>query len=114
MKKEYLEISIEDRTEIERFLLILNIGLINSLKNGLITIDEAENFLYNPFSLERLKDLGIDQKITELIHEGCELENIDRIIKNQLKQTIDELENKSINNLRKLPKALIPLKKWID
>jgi hypothetical protein len=109
-----LILSIEDKTEIERFLLILNVGLINSLKNGLISIDEAENFMYTPYSLERIKNLGIEQEIIELFQEGCELENIDRIIKDQLNQTLDELENKSINKLKNLSKALIPVKKWID
>jgi hypothetical protein len=109
-----LILSIEDKTEIKRFLLVLNVGLINSLKNGLISIEEVENYLYNPYSLERLRNLGVDQEIIELIQEGCELKNIDRIIKNQLKQTMDELESKSINNLKKLPKSFIPVKKWID
>lgn len=109
-----LNLSIENKTEIERFLLILNLGLINALKNGLITIEEVENYLYNPYTLERLKYLGINQEILDLIHEGCELENIERIIKDQLKQTMDEMENKIVSHLKKLTVSVSPVKKWVD
>jgi len=66
--KMKLNITIED-DEVERFVLILNSGLLFLLKNKIFNIEEVENFLYNPYSMNRLKKLGVNDEVVDLIHE---------------------------------------------
>lgn len=50
-----LRISIKEKKEIEKFVLISMIRLMSSLREGLLTIDECETYLYSPYSVKKLK-----------------------------------------------------------
>ncbi len=51
-----LRISIKTKNDIECFILIVNIGIMAAIKEGLISIGEVENHLYNPYSVEKIKN----------------------------------------------------------
>lgn len=109
-----MKISIEDINEIEAFVLILNIGLMNAIKDNAISIEEAENFFYSPYTMGRLESLGVSEKILDLIHLGCELEDVESLIPDKLDDSIKTIKNQSIDLLRSLPKLKLPLNKWLD
>lgn len=50
-----LRISIKEKKEIEKFVLISMIRLMSSLREGLLTINECETYLYSPYSVKKLK-----------------------------------------------------------
>jgi len=50
-----LNISIKNKDDIERFILILNVGMMTAIKEGVISIEEAENYLYSPYSVEKIR-----------------------------------------------------------
>ncbi len=52
-----LNISIKSKNDIERFILIMNIGMMTAIKEGLISIEEAENYLYSPYSVDKIKKI---------------------------------------------------------
>lgn len=109
-----LNINIETKEEIEKFLLITNIGIVKSISNKLITIEQAENYLYSPYSVEKIKTLGINDEVIRLIELGCELEDVESLIPNKLNSTLDSMYNKTIELLRKSEINVNNNKKWID
>jgi len=58
-----LNISIKNKDDIERFILILNVGMMTAIKEGVISIEEAENYLYSPYSVEKIRKLGINEDV---------------------------------------------------
>ena len=109
-----LNISIKNKDDIERFILILNVGMMTAIKEGVISIEEAENYLYSPYSVEKIRKLGINEDVIKLIELGCELEDVESLIPDRLSSVIDEISAKSSKLLRTIPKSAPPLKKWID
>jgi len=75
-----LNISIKNKDDIERFILILNVGMMTAIKEGVISIEEAENYLYSPYSVEKIRKLGINEDVIKLIELGCELEDVESLI----------------------------------
>lgn len=109
-----MKISFESNIEIERFILLMNIGLMVALKDGSVSIEEAENYLYSPYSADKLEKLGIRKEIITLIDLGCELENVESLIPHKLINSMDDIKKQSKQLLRLLPKPTLPVKKWID
>lgn len=109
-----LNVSLKTKKDIEYFILITNIGMMTALKEGLISIEEIENYIYNPYSVEKIKNLGINIDIIKLVELGCELEDVESLIPDKLNSSIDEIRNMSIELLRSLPKQALPFKKWLD
>jgi hypothetical protein len=109
-----LKISLETKDDIERFILILNIGMMTAINEGAINIEEAENFLYSPYSVEKIRNLKINGDIIRLVELGCELEDVESLMPDKLSNATNEISNKSIELLHAIPKSVLPLKKWID
>lgn len=109
-----LNISIKTKDDIERFILILNIGMMAAIKEGIISIEEAENYLYSPYSVEKIRKLGINEDIIKLVELGCELEDVEILIPDKLNNAIDEISIKSSELLGTVPKSALSFKKWID
>lgn len=109
-----MQISFEGKSEIERFILLLNISLMIALREGIVTIDEIENYIYNPYSVEKLKEHGVSEKIIKLVSLGSELEDVMSLIPGKLKSSTYTIEDQSKELLRSLPRPSLPTKKWID
>jgi len=109
-----LKISVNSKNEAERLICILNVGITTCLQEGLISIEEAENYLYSLHSMDILKDAGLDSNVIDLIHLGSELENVERIIPDELEKSVEEIGQKSKSALKDLPRPELPVKKWID
>lgn len=109
-----LNVGLKTKADIERFILITNIGIMAAIKEGVISIEEAENYLYSPYSVDRIKNLGINKDVVKLVELGCELEDVESLIPDKLNNSIDEISDASIELLRSVPKPVLPLKKWID
>lgn len=85
----------------EKIILIAIAGTLETLKNGGITIEEAENFLFSPHIVKELKKKKCNKDIIELIIQGCELEDIISLIPEELNDIIDELKQKVFLLLKK-------------
>ena len=109
-----LNISINTKYDIERFILITNIGIMTAIKEGAISVGDAENYFYSPYSAEKLKNLNINEDVVKLVKLGCKLENIARQVPDKSNNSINEIRNSSIELLHSMPKTVLPLKNWID
>ncbi|HCC07101.1 MAG TPA: DUF3969 domain-containing protein [Clostridiales bacterium] len=109
-----LKTSIESKEDIEKFILIINIGIMTAISEGVFIIKEAENYIYSPYSIEIIKKIGVNENIVKLINLGCELEDVESLIPHKLQDAIDDIRNTAINLLRKFGKSKLSTKKWID
>ena len=85
--------------ELEKLLLINVIGLIEALKKDLLTIEETEKVLFNPYTIDLLQSKGISKEILEIIHLGTELEDIVSLMSEKLFESLSEIEYESIAQL---------------
>ncbi len=87
------------KERIEKLLLIDILGALEALKNKKITINESETNIFTPYTFFTLKKKGINKKIINLIHEGCELEDVESLRPEKLDEVIEELKQRTLNLL---------------
>ena len=109
-----LVISEEGVGGIERLILTINIGLLTLLEEKALSIEEAENYIYSPYSESYLKRLDVNPQILDLIISGCQLEDFESLLPHKLFDKIHVMKTESINIYKTLKRPLIPTKKWID
>ncbi len=80
----------------EKIILLTIIGSVEAIKNGGITIDEAEKFIFSPHMENRLKSKGCNEDIIELIMKGCELEDIVSLIPHCLNDVLSEIKQEAL------------------
>lgn len=80
----------------EKIILLNVIGCLEAIKNGGITIEEAEKNIFLPRMIERLKRKGYNDKIVDLISKGCELEDIVSLIPQELEKVLEEMKQEAI------------------
>ncbi|WP_339190067.1 DUF3969 family protein [Paenibacillus sp. FSL P2-0121] len=95
-----LQINLEQSEEIQKFLCILNLGMLDSLLEGALTFEDAYAYLYRPYVAQLLEQNEANKAIIELFEECCMLEDIRDIapekindaIKLKKKETLDLLK----------------------
>lgn len=115
MKTDEMEmvIQVEDKTEVERFLAILNIGLCVALQQGALSIEAAEQYLYSPYTLEKLRELGVSSQSLAVVHLGTELEDVESLLPEKLDDSLAEMKERAFHILQTLPAS--PLgQKWVQ
>jgi len=93
-----LMIEINDEDYIKSFLAILGVGVIESIKEKKISIHQSENLLFYPSMIFMLKEHF--PELSDIVHEGTEMENIDRLYPEKIDQYIDEIKLKSLEQIR--------------
>jgi hypothetical protein len=110
-------IQLQDKTEIERLISLLNLGICAALESQVLSLEEAESYLYSPYTMEQLEKLGVAQELSALIHLGTELEDVKSLLPEKLSDSIAEIKGESIKvlkSLRSAPDQNICKKKWIQ
>ncbi|HHR6078504.1 TPA: DUF3969 family protein [Providencia alcalifaciens] len=87
--------SIDDK-QAGKFISFLALGILVALDKKLISIDEAEGFVFKPYLVKLLEQIGSDERVTEIINLGCELDDVECLIPEHLQTSIDELIQKTI------------------
>lgn len=111
-----LKLSVNEKNEAERLVLISAIGLLESLENGIVTIEDCENYLFNPYSVSVLEGKKLDTEVIEIIELGCELEDVQSLVPDKLQDEIKGLKEQAKERLKNIPLSKDPydVKKWID
>ena len=111
-----LKLTVNNKNEANIMIIILIIGLLDSLENGLISIDESQDYLFTPYTVSILSEKGIDKQIIEIIEHACELEDIESLLPDWLEDKIKTLKadaQKQLKNIRQDEKTY-EVKKWLD
>lgn len=88
-----LELTTSKIDEIEYFLSITLLGVIEAILNKKISIDEAEKIFFSPGVASNLEKVGIDYSIIKSIWLGTELEDVYSLIPEKLNESLLEIKN---------------------
>ncbi|EHK0832760.1 DUF3969 family protein [Escherichia coli] len=83
-----------DNKYIDKFMAILLSGILHSLKEGSITIDESELLVFRPFISRLLHKNSCDKELIDIIDLGCEFEDIESLVPEHLDDAIKNLITK--------------------
>ncbi|WP_151835039.1 DUF3969 family protein [Acinetobacter ursingii] len=101
------------KIDLEKLILLVNLGVLHSLRNNYIDINEAEYFLYTPYMLRLLKENNYSIDLINMIHKGTELEDLKGLnidFKNEVEKMFEECEEM----IKKIPKVSFECEKWYD
>lgn len=79
--------------EVEYFLSITLLGVIEGILSKKISIDEAERIFFSPAIAANLEELGIDYSIIKSIWLGTELEDVYSLIPEKLNESLLEIKH---------------------
>ena len=83
MKKK-LSIEIDKTEEIELFVSLLGLGIASALEKKKLSLILAEQILFAPYMMKTLKHLKVKKELIDIIHQGTEIGDIERLIPNNL------------------------------
>ncbi|ONN51749.1 MULTISPECIES: DUF3969 family protein [Acinetobacter] len=101
------------KTDLEKLILLVNLGILHSLKNNYIDINEAEHFLYTPYMLKLLKENNCSMDLINIIHRGTELEDLEGF-NIDFKDEVEKMFKESEGMIKKLPVTSFEFEKWYD
>lgn len=110
-------IQLQDKTEIERLNCIINLGICAAIKNGVLSIEEAEKYLYSLYTMEQLEKLGVAQDLIDVVHLGTELEDVKSLLPEKIQDSLEEIRVETIKFLQFLhsaPSNSLSRKKWVQ
>ncbi len=85
----------------EKVLLLAIVGSLEAIQKNAMTIDEAEIFLFSPRMVSNLKQKKCNENIISLIERGCELEDIESLIPEDLHEEITNMIEDALKLLKK-------------
>ncbi len=85
----------------EKKMLISIIGTLEAVKKGALSIAESEKFLFSPHMIDRLKEKKYRESLIEILEKGCELEDIDSLLPQDLEKYIDGLKSEALEEMKK-------------
>lgn len=81
-------------------VIIAAIGILHACELGTLTIDEAHAYLFNPHTLESLKEIRASSQLIDFFHKALFLEDVESLFsKTKLYETIVELKQDAFNLL---------------
>lgn len=80
-----------DNVHTEQLIGFLTLGVLYSLEKELISIDDAEGFIFMPSVVQVLKEAKLPEEIINIVASGCELDDIADIVPDRLMESIKEL-----------------------
>lgn len=84
----------------ETNILIIVVGILESLAENAITIEEADKYFFSPRTAQLLSKNNCNSTIVDFIIECCELEDIASSLPDRLQSSIEELKNRAIAMLK--------------
>ncbi len=97
-----VEIKIDILEKVDEKILLINIiGSLEAIKNRAITIEEVEKFIFSPRVIRKLREIGCNNKIVDIVEKGCELEDIYSLLPEKLEEEIDKLKQEVIEIAQK-------------
>lgn len=90
-----MKITIKNKRDANKLILVSVIGLLESLENKLLTINECQQYLFSPYSVSILEKEGMEKKVIEIVELGCELEDVESLYPEDLDIEIRKLKEKA-------------------
>ncbi|MCQ4087555.1 DUF3969 family protein [Saccharibacillus sp. JS10] len=90
---------MKSTNENQKLVSIIQLGFLTALEKEVITIEEAEAYLFSPFTSEKLKAYGFSESVINIILEGCELEDVESLLPNRLQANIVRIKEEILKNI---------------
>lgn len=87
----------------EKVILLLIIGGLESVKKGVMEVEEIEKLIFSPYSINLFSKLDCDKRIIELLEKGCELEDLYSLVPEVVDDTIESWKKDALNCLKDYP-----------
>lgn len=108
-----LKISMSGKQESDKIISLIQIGLLSALENEILSIEDAEGYLFNPYTIDKLEMHGVSKEFIDVIREGRELEDVQSLIPERLLANIIRLKELALNNFLALQKSTLPTEKLV-
>lgn len=108
-----INISISGKSESERLISIIQLGLLSALEKQIISIEEAEGYLFSPYTAQKLEMYGLSKQVIDIVWEGCELEDIQSLLPEKLLPVITRIKEQVLSNISTIPNSELPKEKII-
>ncbi len=89
-----------DNEHAEKFISLLVLGVLHSIKEKAMSIDEAEVFIFTPSVSRILSEAGYSSALVDIIDYGCELEDVADLIPERLTDNVKELIFQTLSLIR--------------
>lgn len=95
-----VNIFLEGKSEVEYFTSIFTLGLLTAIEEKAIELEKAEQYIFNPLTLDKLNECELDGLLTEIIHLGTELEDVKSLIPDKYYDNIKDIKSRVIEILK--------------
>lgn len=85
-----------NQDDADGFLVLLVLGVLYSLKRGIISISDAEMFIFKPRFVSVCKKAGLNKGLINILELGCELEDVESLLPDRLESNIHGLIDRAI------------------
>ena len=96
-------IDVDTLPEIECLVAVLSLGLCTALENKGLTVDEASSYLFVPYTISLLKQVGASPELVHLIHLGTELEDFESLLPERLPDRLNTMKALAASVLQAQP-----------
>lgn len=108
-----MEVKITNANDIQRFLCILNLGMLDAIKSRKVGFDEAWNSFYRPYVATLVESLPGKTELVDLFWDVCLLENLNDWHPEKLDEYIEPMRDETLRIMDMLePKLSGPY--WLD
>ena len=82
-----------DKRSRQRRIALLALGIVRALRDEKMSLDQAQDELFNPDIYRELKRQRYDRSLIELVAWGMELENVYRLVPKSKTESFTAIEN---------------------
>lgn len=86
--------------KLEKIFAVNTIGIITSLQENVITIEEAEKMIFSPRTMDLMKSKGASEELLNILHLGTELEDVESLIPHKLNSSLEEIKKQCLKLLQ--------------
>ncbi|WP_432403565.1 DUF3969 family protein [Wukongibacter sp. M2B1] len=101
----HISMNISGKDEIEKMVGIILLGLLTAVEEKVISIDDSEDYLFNPYTSRIFSELGLNNKIIKVIEEGWELDALRILNPISFDKEILKFKKEIIELLKQMPSS---------
>lgn len=99
---------------LERLVALLTLGMAVAIEHGKLTTEEAGHLLFSPHSMALLKECGVRKTLVDLVHTGTEMEDVERLIPEELSNSLQSLQDEALDCLATAGPYDFNAEKWLS
>lgn len=91
LRRQNMKIEYTNKRTAGKAMLLTALGVLEALKEKSISVEEAVSFIFLPGIITTLRKEGVSRNVLKIIDMGCELEDIESLIPEELDHAIEEM-----------------------